>query len=73
MVRLGNHPEVALCTGCARWAAREAREIEDRARSGFGVLVRKQLDAARHGVINRGWQHNRFLGGALRWLGKHLP
>lgn len=21
MVHLGNHPEVALCPGCARWAA----------------------------------------------------
>ena len=30
MVHLGNHPEVMMCRPCARWAAKEAWEIEDR-------------------------------------------
>lgn len=73
MVHLGNHPEVALCPRCARWAARQAREIEDRSESGVAVLVRDRLRAARRAVMERGWQQHRFLGGPLRWLGKRLP
>ena len=30
LVHLGNHPEVALCRRCARWAAKQAWEIDDR-------------------------------------------
>jgi hypothetical protein len=73
MVRLGNHPEVALCTRCARWAAKQAWAIEDRDRTGPGALLRHQLRAVRHSVVGRGWQHHRFLGGPIRWIGKRLP
>ena len=73
MVHLGNHPEVALCTRCARWAARQARDLEDLSASGVGVLVRDRLRAARRVVMDRGWHQQRFVGGPLRWLGKHLP
>ena len=40
MVHLGNHPEVALCRPCARWAAKEAWEIEDRDKTGALVIMR---------------------------------
>ena len=45
MVHLGNHPEVALCRGCARWAAKQAWEIDDRSKAGLLVNAR---DRCRH-------------------------
>jgi hypothetical protein len=73
MVHLGNHPEVALCTRCARWAAKQAWEIDDRLDTGPLVLLRERLRATRRRIVSRGWQHNRLLGGPLRWIGKRLP
>jgi hypothetical protein len=73
VVHLGNHPEVVLCVRCARWAAKQAGEIEDRSRTGVLVRVRGRLRAVRSSVVRRGWHHNRVLGGALRWIGKRLP
>ena len=40
MVHLGNHPELALCRACARWAAKQVWEIEDRDKTGFLVRMR---------------------------------
>ena len=73
MVHLGNHPEVAMCLPCARWAAKEAWEIEDRERTGALVRVRDRLRAARRGVVERGWHHSGWFGGPIRWLGKRFP
>ena len=73
MVHLGNHPEVALCRPCARWAANEAREIEDRDKTGLLVLARDGIRAVRRTVIEHGWHRNRWVGGPLRWLGKRMP
>lgn len=73
MVRLGNHPEVALCVRCARWAAKRAEEIEDRDRTGPLAAVRAGIRGLRRGIMERGWQHNRLFGGALRCIGKRLP
>jgi hypothetical protein len=73
MVHLGNHPEVVLCVGCARWASKQAWEIEDRAKSGPLVSGRDRLRAARRSVIEHGWHNSRWFGGPIRWLGKRLP
>ena len=73
MVHLGNHPEVALCLRCARWASRQAEEIEDQGKTGVLVLARDRLRAARRSVIQRGWHRSRWLGGPIRWLGERLP
>ena len=73
MIHLGNHPEVLLCVRCGRWAAKQAWEIEDRAKTGPLVIARDRFRALRRGVIDRGWQHNRIIGGPLRWIGRHLP
>ena len=73
MVHLGNHPEVALCRPCARWAAKQAWEIDDRSRTGPSVRARKRVRAVRQGVVHRGWHRHRVLGRPLRWLGNHLP
>jgi hypothetical protein len=73
MIHLGNHPEVVLCPSCGRWAAKQAREIEDRGRTGPLVAVRHRLRQARRGVVERGLHRNRLIGRALRRLGRHLP
>jgi hypothetical protein len=73
MIHLGNHPEVALCPRCGRWAAKQAGAIDDRGRTGPVVLARDRLRAMRRSVVHRGWQHNRILGGPLRWIGQRLP
>jgi len=72
-VRLGNHPEVGVCTRCARSIGKWGREIEDRDRSGPGVSARDGFRSLRKAVVRRGWQNARILGGPLRWLGKRLP
>ena len=73
LVHLGLHPEVSLCPGCARWAAKEAWEIEDLGRTGPLVMARDQARAVRRAVIERGWHRSPLLGGPLRWLGKRMP
>jgi hypothetical protein len=73
MVSLGNHPEVHLCVGCAHFVHQRAWEIEDRGKRGAAALARDKFRDVRAGVMRRGWHQNRFIGGRLRWLGKHLP
>jgi len=73
MVHLGNHPEVALCLRCARWASKQAWEIEDQTKTGRLVRVRDRLRATRRSVVEHGWHNNRWFGGPIRWLGKRLP
>ncbi len=73
MVHLGNHPEVGLCLGCARWAAQQAGRIEDETRTGVGVRVRGGARTIRDIVVDRGWHRNRIIGGPLRRLDKWFP
>jgi hypothetical protein len=73
LVRLGNHPEVTVCTRCAHSISKWAWAIEDQSRAGFAVGARDQLRRLRKTVVQRGWHHNRFIGRPLRWLGKHTP
>lgn len=73
MIHLGNHPEVALCRGCARWAAKQAWEIDDRAKTGPLVIARDRFRNLRQAVVDRGWYHGKLIGRPLRWLGRRLP
>jgi hypothetical protein len=73
MIHLGNHPEVTLCVRCGYWASHQAREIEDRNRTGPVVATRNRLRGLRETVMQHGWHHHPVLGPPLRWLGKHLP
>jgi hypothetical protein len=73
MVHLGNHPEVTVCTGCARSVSKWAWEIEDQSRTGAAVRARDQFRRLRRGVVRRGWHRSRFIGRPLRWLGRHTP
>jgi hypothetical protein len=73
MVHLGNHPEVALCRSCARWAAKQAWQIDDRSKTGVSVVARDRFRNLRHEVVRRGWHRHRIVGGPLRWIGARLP
>ncbi|HEX5496160.1 MAG TPA: hypothetical protein VFX70_16460 [Mycobacteriales bacterium] len=73
LVRLGNHPEVGVCTRCAHAISKWAWEIEDRSRTGVAVRTRDRLRRVRGTVVRRGWHRNRFIGGPLRWIGRFTP
>ena len=73
MVHLGNHPEVALCVGCARWAAKQAWEIEDQNKTGPLASATVQLRRVRQIVLEHGLHNNKWIGRPLRWLGKRMP
>jgi hypothetical protein len=53
MVRLDKHPEVTLCLRCARWAARQAAQLEDLGRTGVLVRVRDRLRFVRRKIRGR--------------------
>ena len=73
VVRLGSHPEVAVCLGCARFLHQRARAREDSLRPSPGTLVRNVIRAGRSFVVQRGSQDGRLLGPVLRRLDRHLP
>jgi len=73
VVRLGNHPEVALCLNCARWTARRAKEQRDRGRTGPAVKARSVVRGARGYVVGRGLQTKPVIGPVLRWVDRFLP
>ena len=55
MVHLGDHPEVAMCLPCARWAAKEAWELEDRGETGSLAKMSDRLQQLRRGEDCRTW------------------
>jgi hypothetical protein len=73
MVHLGDHPEVHLCLGCAHFVHQRAWQIEDRGKRGPAALARDRVRTLHAGAMRRGWLQNRYVGGRLRWLSKHLP
>ena len=73
VVRLGDHPEVAVCLGCAHFLHQRARAAEDAQRPSPAGRARDGLRAVRSLVVVRRWQEKPLVGGVLRWLGSHLP
>jgi hypothetical protein len=73
LIRLGNHPEAAVCLACAHYLHQQARGREDARRPSPATRVRDQLRAARELVIRRGWHRTPLIGRPLRWLGRRLP
>lgn len=73
LIHLGSHPEVALCTDCARWAHRRATELRDARHRSLGAPVRAAVRRARNHVIARGWHERGALGRLLRRIDRHLP
>jgi hypothetical protein len=73
LVRLSNHPEVAVCIRCAHSLSKWAWELEDRSRTGPAVRARDVVRRIRRTVVRRGWHHNKIVGRGLRWLGRFTP
>ena len=73
MVSLGAHPEVTICTGCARFLHRRARDLEDSDTRTPGALARRAVTSVRDRVIAADLHHRPVLGRALRWIDRRLP
>ena len=73
VVHLGNHPEVAVCLGCAHFLHQRARAREDELRPSAAGRARDGLRAVRGVVIARRWHEKPLIGPVLRWLGTRLP
>jgi len=73
VVRLGNHPEVAVCLRCAHFLHQQARGREDAQRTSPAARARDGLRAARRFVVRRGWHQKAGIGRHLRWMGRYLP
>jgi hypothetical protein len=72
-VRLGEHPEVAVCTGCAHFLHQQARSLEDAGRPPAAARARDGVRAVRRLAVARRWHEKPVIGPALRWLGTRLP
>ena len=73
VVRLGNHPEVGVCLGCAHFLHQRARGREDAQRPSPAARARDGLWAVRGLVTARRWHEQPVFGPLLRWLGPPMP
>jgi len=73
VIRLGDHPEVAVCLGCAHFLHRQARGREDAVRPSPATRARDALRTVRRFVVGRGWHQKPVIGRLLRRLGRHSP
>jgi hypothetical protein len=73
LVRLGSHPEVGVCLGCARDLQRRATEREDELRPTRPARLRGVIRSGRARVIDLGWHNKPVLGRLLRRIDRHLP
>jgi hypothetical protein len=73
LVRLGSHPEVGVCFGCARFLQRRAAEREDERRRFSVIRIRAVVRGVRGWVIARGWHDRPVAGRLLRRIDRHLP
>ncbi|WP_132286541.1 hypothetical protein [Kribbella sp. VKM Ac-2568] len=73
LVRLGTHPEVGVCLGCARYLQRRAAEREDELRISPAARLRVGVRGAREWVISRGWHRLPVVGTVLQRIDRHLP
>jgi MerR family transcriptional regulator, Zn(II)-responsive regulator of zntA len=70
LVHLGEHPEVAVCAGCARYLNRRAHKANASVTSRpLYVTAEKIRDA----VMARGWHEHPKIGPSLKWLDRHMP
>jgi hypothetical protein len=73
LTRLGSHPEVGVCGGCALWLSRRARSAAEAGQRTPGAQLRRAVAAARGQVTRAGLQDWPVLGSLLRRLDRHLP
>ena len=73
LVRLGAHPEVGLCLGCANWVKRRAATRRHEQHPSIAGRLRGGVHAVRGKVIERGWHERGRLGALLHRIDRHLP
>jgi hypothetical protein len=73
LVRLGQHPEVGICLGCAQYLYRRRTERLDLTKPSLAAELRNMIRTARAGVIARGWADRPTLGRILRRIDRRLP
>jgi hypothetical protein len=73
LTRLGSHPEVGVCAGCASWLSRRARSAADAGLRTPGARLRRTVASVRARVARAGLQNWPVLGPLLRRLDRHLP
>ncbi|MCA1675072.1 MAG: hypothetical protein LC799_23750 [Actinobacteria bacterium] len=73
LVRLGQHPEVGVCLGCARWLQRRAVLRYGERHPSPIARLRAGVNAVRSAVVRKGWHERGVLGAVLRWIDRRLP
>ena len=73
LVRLGSHPEVAVCLACAHFLHQQAGQRKDALRPSIASRLRDGLRWGRRVVMDHGWHQRPVIGRPLRWLGRRLP
>ena len=68
---LGSHPEVGVCTDCARWLHRRATERHDEQHLSLGGWFRSLIHSIRSAVMERGWQDRLSMASSF-WLWRTL-
>jgi hypothetical protein len=71
--RLGSHPEVGVCAGCAQWLHRRARSASDTGHRTPATVLRRGITVTRDRVMRAGAQDWPVIGSLLRRLNRHLP
>jgi hypothetical protein len=73
LVRLGAHPGVGVCHGCARFLHRMAKERTDALHPSVRARGRSVVRAARGTVVKHRWHEAPVIGPLLQWIDKRLP
>ena len=73
LVRLGRHPDVAVCLRCAHDLHQRAVAREDAARPTGAAQARDILRSGRRFVMNHQLQQKPVIGPVFRWMGRFMP
>lgn len=73
LVRLGAHPEVGVCLGCAKYLQRRAAAREDELRPSRAARLRAAVRSVRDWVVRHRWHDLPVVGSVLRRIDRHLP
>ena len=73
VVRLGAHPEVAICLRCTVFLRQNAGARQDELHPTMGAKARTGVRQARGWVMRHDWHHNPVVGPILRRVNRHLP
>ncbi len=73
LTRLGEHPEVGICLGCAVLLKRRATARRDALHPTPASRVRGAIHSVCSAVIHRGWHEPGPLGALLHSIDRYLP